>query len=350
MARQPGRLSSFTLVCRPRHWVTAMLTLIFFLLIALGFSFLCSVLEAVVLSITPTFIGIQRGVFGRQLAGLKRDIDRPLAAILTLNTFAHTIGAAGVGAAAQDLWGREYLTVVSSVVTIIILFGSEIIPKTLGAIYWQRLARPTVWLVRWLTWVLLPIVWLCQLITRLLRRDYQRSILSRADVSQVAQFGYRDGLVREHERDIIANLMAQEGRCTADIMTPRDKLVALDENTPLSHIGPRSPAWHVSRIPVFAGDAARVTGYVLKDEVLVEQLAGRRGLALAALRRPILRVSANSSLSELYERLIDDSEHIAIVVGKQGEIVGVVTMEDLIESLLGEEIIDESDVAREESP
>jgi CBS domain containing-hemolysin-like protein len=325
-----------------------LVTLIFYLLIALGVSFLCSLLEAVVLSITPAYIAAQRGTYGKRLEVMKRDIDRPLAAILTLNTFAHTLGAAGVGAAAQDLWGRESLTIVSSVVTIIILIGSEIIPKTLGAVYWQSLGRPVVWITRWLTWILLPAVWGCQLITRPFRRAGRHSVLSRADVSQVVQLGFRDGLVLEHERDIIANLMTLENLRTVDIMTPREKLVALDENAPLSRIGPSSPAWHISRIPLLSDNGTGVTSYVLKDEVLVEQLAGRRNQTLSSLRRPILKVAASSTLEELYESLIADSEHIAVVIGAQGDLAGVVTMEDLIEALLGQMIVDESDVARGE--
>ena len=324
-----------------------MATLITFLLIALVFSFLCSVLEAVVLSIPPTYVAAQKGKFGRELEQLKRDIDRPLAAILTLNTFAHTIGAAGVGAAAQDLWGREYLTAASAVVTVVILIGSEIIPKTLGAVYWRRLVRPVAWLTTWLTWILYPVVWGCQQITRLFRAGYQRSILSRSDLSQAAQLGFRDGLVRRHERDIIANLMTHENLRTADIMIPKEKVVACDEKTPVSQINRRSPTWHVSRIPVYAEDPSRVTGYVLKDEALGEQLAGRRKLTLAQLKRPIPAVKTSAGVAELYRHMIEASEHIAIVVDETGNAVGLVTMEDVIETLIGEDITDETDASRQ---
>ena len=322
-------------------------TLILFLLIALAVSFLCSILEAVVLSVTPSFIAAQSGPFGARLEAIKRDIDRPLAAILTLNTFAHTVGAAGVGAAAQQLWGQESLTGVSAAVTVLILIGSEVIPKTLGAVHWQRFARPVVWVTSWITVILWPAVWACQLITRLLRRGYRSSVLSsRADLSRVMQLGYRDGLVRAHERDIVANLMNQENVVTADIMTPLAELIACDETLTLGRIGPRSPAWHVSRIPVYVGDPEQVTGYVLKDEVLVEQIAGRRNRRLAELRRPIPRARLSTTLAQLYHLLIEESEHIAIVLDDRGVTAGVVTMEDLIEALLGEDIVDESDLAR----
>jgi len=168
-----------------------MVMLTVYLLIALGFSFLCSVLEAVVLSITPAYVAAQSGsgsAFGKRLTALKQDIDRPLAAILTLNTFAHTIGAAGVGAQAQRLWGQESLSVVSAVVTILILIGSEIIPKTLGAVYWQRLAKPAIATIRVLTMLLLPFVWVSQLLTKLLRHGHQGSVLARADIRNVIHY------------------------------------------------------------------------------------------------------------------------------------------------------------------
>lgn len=320
--------------------------LVFFLLIALLFSFLCSVLEAVLLSITPTFIASQPTPFSDRLTALKHDIDRPLAAILTLNTFAHTIGAAGVGAAAQDMWGRESLTAVSVVVTLILLIGSEIIPKTLGAVHWRRLAPLVERVLSLLTWGLYPVVVVCQLFTRMFRKDHEKSVLSREVVSHVAQRGYRDGLLREHERDIIDNLMKQENVHTADIMTPRGEMVSCEEKTRIVEIGPRHPAWHVSRIPVYMGDPERVTGYVLKDELLVEQLRGGRDRTLSELRRRIHRVKASAELEDLYHQLIEASEHIALVVDDDDHVVGIVTMEDVIETLLGEEIVDESDVAR----
>lgn len=325
----------------------AWFALIGFLMVALVFSFLCSVLEAVVLSITPSFIASQRGRFARSLEQLKRDIDRPLAAILTLNTFAHTIGAAGVGAAAQDIWGEESLTVVSAVATVLILLGSEIVPKTIGAVYWRRLAHPVVFVTRWLTWLLWPVVWVCQGITRLLRRGEEASVLSRADLSRVANLGYRDGLLRDHERRIIGNLMATGHRHAREVMTPRDALVMLRAERALSDIRPGTPGWHVSRIPIYTdGDRDRVTSYVLKDEVLAELLAGHGQRRLAELGRPIVSIDGAASLVDLYQRLVEVHEHIAVVRDADRRVIGVVSMEDLIEELLGQEIIDESDRAR----
>lgn len=324
----------------------AWLLLIIFLLVALVFSFICSVLEAVILSITPSFIAAQQGAFGRSLEALKRDIDRPLSAILTLNTFAHTIGAAGVGAAAQRIWGDDALTIVSAVATILILIGSEIIPKTIGAVYWRQLARPVVFVTRWLTWILLPIVWVCQFITRLLRRGEKASVLSRTDLSRVARLGYRDGLVRDHEQRIIANLMDKDALHASKVMTPLERLVAMEANQPSNAVNSRSPAWHVSRIPLYVDSVDAITGYVLKDEVLAALLARRGHEPLKTLQRAIVCVGADEPLVDLYRRLVNAHEHIAIVQDGTSKTIGIVTMEDVIEELLGQEIVDESDRER----
>jgi len=320
-------------------------SLSFFFAIALVFSFICSVLEAVLLSVTPGFIAAQTGPGAEQLKNMKQDIDRPLAAILTLNTFAHTIGAAGVGAAAQEIWGEGSLAVVSGVVTFFILIGSEIIPKTIGAVYWRRLVSIVVKVTRFLTIALWPIVVVCQQLTRLLRHGETGSVLSRQDVSMIAQSGYREGLVHEHEKEIIANLMQKESLKTSSVMTPGDRLVALEADRQLDAVTPRSPAWHISRIPIYEENHDQVIGYVLKDEVLVEQLSGRATRRLRELRRPIVSVEAEEPLITLHKKLVKAHEHIAIVQ-RDGETVGVVTMEDVLEELLGHEIVDESDRAR----
>ncbi len=324
----------------------AWILLLSFLAIALFFSFLCSVLEAVLLSLTPSFIASQDGRFANALEKLKRDIDKPLAAILTLNTFAHTIGAAGVGAAAQQIWGEEALTLVSFVATILILICSEIIPKTIGAVYWRQLAKPVVTTTTWLTIILAPAVWFCQLITKMLRRNEEESILSRTDLTRVASMGHRDGLIREHERRIIENLMEKEDLQTQHVMTPMDRLVALPVSTPINQLTPQSKSWHVSRIPLYNDTVNNIIGYVLKDEVLGALLGKNGRQTMQQFKRPIVTVQADNTLVELYNELVNAHEHIAIVRNDKNETVGIVTMEDVLEELLGQEIVDESDLAR----
>jgi CBS domain containing-hemolysin-like protein len=324
----------------------AWFALIGFLSLALGVSFFCSVLEAVILSITPSYIASQKGEFGSKLEELKRDVDKPLSAILTLNTFAHTIGAAGVGAAAQEIWGEGSLTIVSAIATLLILVGSEIIPKTIGAVHWRKLAQPVVMLTRWLTLLLAPLVWVCQFITRLLRRGEQASVLSRTDLSSVASLGHRHGLVRDHERRIIANLMHKDKLHAKEVMTPIDRLVALPANSPLKAIRQSSSAWHISRIPLFQDQPNNLVGYVLKDEILSELLSENGQKNLSLLMRPIIKVYAEDALVDLYRHLIDAHEHIAVVTDTNKKAIGIVTMEDLIEEVLGQDIVDESDRAR----
>ncbi len=324
---------------------SAYITLLVFLTVAILVSFLCSILEAVLLSITPTFIAAQRGSLGKRLEKLKKDVDVPLSAILTLNTFAHTIGAAGVGATAQSIWGEASLSIVSAIVTVLILVFSEIVPKTLGAIHWQKLAATTSILCQWLTWMLYPVVLMSLFITRLLRSRKSKSILTRMDVASVVSFGYRDGLIRQHEKEIINNLMGKDYLTTKEIMTPKERLVSLKEDETTLAIHPKTLAWHVSRIPLFSGEEDNITGYVLKDEILAAQIGGDTQTKLSEYRHDIPVVDPDSSLSELYEKLVSEDEHIAVVL-KKGRLLGLVTMEDVIEEILGQEIVDESDKAR----
>ena len=230
-----------------------MTMILVYLFVAVGFSFLCSILEAVLLSITPSYIAAQASAGtrrGKLLKRLKADIDRPLAAILTLNTFAHTIGAAGVGAEAADYFGEEYLGIVSAVVTVIILIASEIIPKTIGAVYWQRLVGPAVTCTQLLIILLYPFVWVSQIITRWLRPEGKVSLLTRAEISHVASTGYRDGTLRKNEHAIIHNLLKFTEVATETIMTPREDIIAVDRKKPINAYGKGHPSHTVSRIPL----------------------------------------------------------------------------------------------------
>ena len=203
-----------------------MTLLLIYLAIAIGVSFLCSILEAVLLSITPGFVASQQqknDAFSRKLHGMKEDIDKPLSAILTLNTFAHTFGAAGVGAQAQEIWGEEMLTVVSVVVTILILVGSEIIPKTLGATYWKGLARPTVSILNLMVLLLYPFVLVSQGITRLLKPEGRASVLSRNDIRNVAKAGFKDGVLHRNEQVIIDQMLRSNEVTAEQIMTPLNR-------------------------------------------------------------------------------------------------------------------------------
>ncbi len=328
-----------------------MTLLIVYLFIAIFFSFLCSILEAVLLSITPSYVGAKKkeGLpYAVDLERLKNDIDRPLAAILTLNTFAHTIGAAGVGAQAQAIWGDEYLSIVSAILTIIILIFSEIIPKTLGATFWRQLARASTAIVKVLVVVLFPFVWISQIITKIIKgKNHQPGKVTRADFSAMAEISSKEGALQEGEYRYIRNILQFQKMKVQDIMTPRNVMTAFPEDLPLEEVDRQLTEKSFSRIPVYQGTVDNVTGLVLKDEVLKKLADDEHHLALRDLRRDVLRVQEIQSLTELFRAFNESKEHLAIALEEHGGTAGVVTMEDVIETLLGMEIVDEMDTVQD---
>lgn len=323
-----------------------MTLLIIYLLIALLVSFLCSILEAVILSVSPLYVTIklqEQKPYARILQHYKENIDKPLAAILTLNTFAHTIGAAGVGAQAQRVWGNEYLTATSIILTILILIFSEIIPKTLGANYWKQLTPFMVYAIRFMVVILYPFIIVSQLITRFLNRKEKKGVLSRYEFSAMADAGEKAGVFRRDESRIIKNIARFDKLRTKDIMTPRTMIMAASEDTSIGEFHKTHLDNRFSRVPLFAGSVDHITGYMLKDELLIELVNLNQDAKLSSLKRTIQVVFENLPIPELYKTLVGKNEHIALVVDEYGGTAGIVTMEDLIETILGLEIIDEMD-------
>jgi len=285
---------------------------------------------------------------GRHLAEFKANIDRPLAAILTLNTIAHTVGAIGVGAQASLIWGDSNPLItgllVPVVVTLAILLLSEIIPKTIGATYWKELAGFTVNSLRLVILLLAPLVWLCQQLTKLLKRNTEGSIFSRSDFMALAEIGAREGVIEEHESTMISNLIQFESIQVGDIMTPRTVVIAAPADISIeAFISAKEPP-RVSRLPIYQNDSKDdITGYVLKDDLLAAMLNQRGADPIHSLRREIMIVRQEFPLPEIFNRLVERKEHIALVVDEFGGMAGIVTMEDVIETLLGREIMDESD-------
>ncbi|MFW6094465.1 MAG: CNNM domain-containing protein [Pseudomonadota bacterium] len=329
--------------------------LIAFFLLSLVVSFLCSLWEAVLLSITPSYaeVQIQQGErIGIRLRNFKDNIDRPLAAILTLNTAAHTVGAIGVGEQAAVLWGEtsRWLTqiVVPVTMTLAILVFSEIVPKTMGATYWHRLAPFTVHSLRLLLLILAPFVWMSQWITRSLKHDTEQPILSRTDFLAMAEIGARDGTFEDREKRIITNLLNFETVQARDIMTPRTVVAAASGEQPIRDAYEAGRIFRFSRIPVYEDDSKdRITGYVLKDALLTELVEGRGNAPLRVLRRDIVTVSEDCPITEVFRTLMDRKEHIAQVLDDFGGMAGIITMEDVIETLLGLEIVDETDATKD---
>jgi len=327
--------------------------LVLFFLLSIGFSFLCSIWEAVLLSIPPSFVAAlvkEQTPLGRRLGRFKEDIDRPLAAILTLNTIAHTVGAIGVGAQAArmfsdaHLWGVNVaVVIVPTVMTLAILILSEIIPKTLGATYWRHLVGFTVRAVTMTIYALYPLVVLSQLITRKLKGDSTRSVLNRSEFSAMAESITAQGVLKKHEFGMIKNLLDFESVRARDVMTPRTMMVAADESRTIAAFNEANPSLRVSRIPVFDGSIDRITGFVIRADILARLVADQDNLLLKELKRPIVMVPEDALLPDIFNVLIEKRAHIAIVVNAFGGTAGVLTMEDVVETLLGLEIVDEFD-------
>ncbi len=331
-----------------------MLLLLLYGLLALGFSFLCSVFEAVLLSVTPSFIAASEQAdsgrkrrTGRLLRQLKQDVDRPLAAILTLNTVAHTAGAAGVGAQAQRLWGSAAVTAASMVMTFLILIASEIIPKTLGAVYWRGLSGVVSRSVRFLIWVLYPFVLVAQLITRLFSRDKRSTEVSRAEFGALAELGRREGVIKEKESRMLQNLLRFESILAEDVMTPRTVTFMLPESMTVREALERASEARFTRIPLYGRDTDDVTGYLLKPELLLAGARDQFDLRLSERRRPLVQLSQKLPLPEVLEHLLRHREHLALVTDDFGGTAGIVTMEDVVETLLGTEILDETDAVKD---
>ncbi len=339
--------------------------LIFYAVISIFFSFLCSILEAVLLSITPTFLNLKKSegkAYAEDLEALKKDVDRPLIAILTLNTIAHTVGAILVGvqakAAYAELYGSQprsffgiqfteelMVGVVSSVMTILILVASEIIPKTIGATYWKQLANFTTKALNILIFPLkwTGILWILQLTTKLIGGKGHGSVLSREGFLVMADMAHEEGVFQENESTIIRNLLTFKEVFAKNIMTPRTVMKSEDEKTTVEDFFNRNMNLRFSRIPIYTDDPDNIKGLVLKDEIFKEMALNNGSKKLGELRRDIIVVNRDLPIPKLFEKLVESRNHMALVVDEYGSVSGLVTMEDVIETLLGLEIMDESD-------
>jgi len=312
---------------------------------------MCSLWEAVLLSITPTYARIehQKGtVTGKYLQEFKENIDRPLSAILTLNTIAHTVGAIGVGEQAAAIWSESNPLItrllVPGVMTLAVLLLSEIVPKTIGALHWQRLAKFTVSSLRFLLIVLAPLVMMGQLITRSLKNDIDKPILTRSDFLAMAEMGAQDGVFEAGESAMLSSMIRFESVQVRDVMTPRTVVAATSIEQTIAEYYKNRKSNQFSRIPTYDLDNKdHISGYILKIDVAEAMVEQRGDEPLVNLRRDIVAVSETYSITELFKNLMQRREHIAVVLDDFGGMAGIITMEDLIETLLGMEIMDETD-------
>ncbi|MEZ5300505.1 MAG: hemolysin family protein [Verrucomicrobiales bacterium] len=324
----------------------ALTLLIFYLLLAIGISFLCSVLEAVLLSITQPWIQNQKregAKSGLTWERLKSDVNAPLSAILILNTIAHTVGAAGVGSQAEIVFQSVPFAVISGVLTILILVLSEIIPKTLGATYWRQIASPAGWLLTWLTRLLTPLVWISNKITSIFGKGHGIGGVSREEFAAMAEIGHETGALDAEERRIVQNLLKMRQMPVKSIMTPRTVVFSMPRDRTVADFLAASADKPFSRIPIFADTRDNLVGFVLKRDVLLAAAQGEGEKILAAFGRELPSVPEAGNIWNLFQDIAKDREHIRAVRDEYGGVSGIVTLEDVVESLLGTEIMDEAD-------
>ena len=322
-----------------------MTLLIFYVALSIGVSFLCSILEAVLLSISPAYIASREAEAPEQAAklkALKDDIDRPLAAILSLNTFAHTIGAAGAGAQAAYVFGDWVITTFSVILTLAVLILSEIIPKTIGATYWKSLSGFVATILPWLIWITWPFVKMSQGITYLMGGKGEHTV-SREEITAMADIGTQSGIVAEGESRILRNLFALDALTARDVMTPRTVIFALQRDRTVGEVMKDHPDIRFSRIPIYEERLDQIDGFVLKDDILLRAARDEDDVKLTDLKRKLSHVAEDLSLRPLFERMVSDGDHVALVSDEYGGTAGIVTMEDVVETLLGLEIVDEAD-------
>lgn len=314
---------------------------------ALSLSFLCSVLEAVLLSTPMSYISMRENQ-GSKTATLmkqyKNNVDRPVGAILSLNTISHTIGSAGVGAESIKIFGEQYFGLISAILTLLILVLSEIIPKTIGASYWRSLAMPSTRIIRVLILITYPLVLLSELITKVFTPRGNQASMSREEVSAMVDVGTTEGIFRESESKLIKSCIALSGVKARQIMTPSIVVESACQDLTVKDFQAKQ-SWSFSRIPVYAGDKDYITGYVLKDAVLKLLSEDQFHVKLSDLKRPILTFREEESVFQIWEKMLEKREHISVIIDEYGGLRGLVTMEDIIETMTGVEIVDEDDVA-----
>lgn len=327
-----------------------MILLITYVSIALLFSFLCSIAEAVILSVSPAHIALlekEGKPSGKIMRLLKEDISKPLAAILTLNTITHTMGAAGAGAQAAIVFGNAYVGVASAILTLLILIFSEIIPKTLGATYWRGLTPVTAYGLRALVWVLYPFVKISEWITRGMTHGPTLSGFSREEFAAMAELSEKEGELAQKETVILKNLLLLRETHVRDAMTPRTVVFSLPDTLRIEEFFHKYDHVRFTRIPIYKDNQEEITGFVLRPDLLVAQARGNIDTPLSNYCRPITALLDSMSLSQAFDELMQQRAHIVLVMDEYGGMAGILTLEDVIETLLGLEIVDEGDKAED---
>jgi CBS domain containing-hemolysin-like protein len=324
-----------------------MVLLFIYVFIALGFSFLCSIAEAVILSVSQAYISLlekEGRPAGKLLSSLTNDIQRPLAAILTLNTFAHTMGAAGAGAQAARVFGDAYLGLISAILTLLILVFSEIIPKTLGATFWRSLAPFTAYFLKYLIFALYPFVKMSQKLTSGFTEESPLKGLSRSELLAMAELSGKEGQLAQQEANFLQNLLSLHDLKIKDAMTHRTVVFSLSDQTTVSEFVEQHRNTPFSRIPIYENnESEHIAGYVLRSDILIAAANNQGHVKLSEFVKSMVTLLADMPLASTFDHFLNSRVHVLLVVDEYGGLEGILTLEDLLESLLGVEIVDEQD-------
>lgn len=322
------------------------MTLLFiYLAIAIGVSFLCSVLEAVLLSVTPSYVEqtqSEKPVAGAVLAQVKTRLDESLSSILILNTFAHTMGAAGVGAQAIRVFGERWETLIAVLLTLTILYLSEIIPKTLGATFWRGLSIPCAYIIAWLVRIVYPLVWISTRLTRLFKQGKENEI-TREEIIALASLGHKGGSLFSQESEYLENVLKLRELRTGQVYTPRTVVHMLHQNVTVTEALNHEQTRQFTRMPVYGESVDDIKGKVIKGDLYQAERNGHGDEPIINFAIPLVSVSEKLPVQQLLDMFIKNHVHLYLVEDEYGQTSGVVTLEDAIETLLGREIVDESD-------
>ena len=321
--------------------------LVVYLVLAVSVSFVCSLCEAALLTLTPADaegLSQRNPKAGARLKSMKAKIDRPLAAILTLNTISHTVGAAGVGAQATIVFGG-WVGVTSAVLTLIILVFSEIMPKTIGAMHAKRLAVLSVWMIDVMIWTTYPVVVALELFGRLFKGKHAHEGPTREEIMIMAEMARVGGSLGPSESAVIANMLRMREIRAEEVMTPRTVVFMLEAGQTVAGVLKEHPKLRFSRIPIMGEGPDDLKGIVLRTDVYEAMAAGRGDATLGSLRRDLHAVPDTATLMSVLERFSTTGHHVFLVVDEYGGTSGVITLEDVVETMLGSEIVDETDPA-----
>ena len=320
--------------------------LFFYFFAVLGISFLCSLLESFILSVTHAHISLvskDRPALGKKLSHFKENINQPLSAILSLNTIANTVGAASVGAITLVEFGSNWVAIMSGILTLCILIFSEIIPKTVGALYWKKILVPATFAVQVLIIMTYPLVVFLEFLSKWLAKAENEDKVSREEVIAMAELGEDEGTIEESESTVIENVLMLDDISVEEVLTPRSVIFAVNKTNSVREVLDKYNDIEFSRIPVYEDGLDNIIGIVRRHVLLKSKADDQFDVTMGELAKPIHAVEENDSVGDVLDEFVKRREHLFMVKDQFGQVAGLVTLEDAIETLLGVEIVDETD-------